>query len=86
MKGFVDTLYWLINSHKKVVEYNKNLSHKVQFLETISIGEGKSMAEYVDDLSKTVARAEEIRDAFNPRFEQVEKALEEIKTNENATN
>ncbi|XP_059068380.1 uncharacterized protein LOC131858912 [Cryptomeria japonica] len=45
---------------------------------------GKSMVEYVDDLSKTVARAEEIRDAFNPRFEKVEKALEEIKTNDNA--
>ncbi|XP_059066444.1 uncharacterized protein LOC131857752 [Cryptomeria japonica] len=45
---------------------------------------GKFMAEYVDDLGKTVTRVEEIRDALNPRFKQVEKVLEEIKTNDNA--
>ncbi|XP_059067437.1 uncharacterized protein LOC131858263 [Cryptomeria japonica] len=86
LKGFVDTLNWFINSHKKVVEENKKLSYRVQILETINIGEGKSMVEYVDDLRKTMARAEEIRDAFNPRFEQVEMALDDIKTNDNATN
>ncbi|XP_059076687.1 uncharacterized protein LOC131875961 [Cryptomeria japonica] len=66
LKGFVNTIDWLINSCKKVVEDNKKLSHKVQILETISIGEGKSMAEYAEDLSKTIARAEEIIDSSNP--------------------
>lgn len=64
------------------MEENKKVSHRVQILETINIDEGKSMVDYVDDLGKTIARAEEIRDAFNPRFEKVEKALEEIKTND----
>ncbi|XP_059075124.1 uncharacterized protein LOC131875115 [Cryptomeria japonica] len=82
LKGFVDTLDWLRNSHKKAMEENKKLSHRIQILETISIGEGKSIAEYVEDFRKTIARVEEIRDAFNPRFEQVEKALEEIKNND----
>lgn len=59
------------------------MSHRIQIVETISIGEGKSMAGYVEDLGKIIARDEEIRDAFNPRFEQVEKALEEIKNNDN---
>ncbi|XP_059073581.1 uncharacterized protein LOC131874299 [Cryptomeria japonica] len=84
LKGFVDSLDWLINSHKKVVEDNKKLSHRVKILETISNGEGKSMAKYVEHLSKTTTRAEEIRDAFNPKFEQIEKPLAEIKTNDNA--
>lgn len=78
----MDTLNWLIHSHKKFVEENKNLNHRNQILETISIGEGKSMAKHVYDLGKTIARVEEIRDAFNPRFEQLEKALEEIKNND----
>lgn len=42
------------------------------------------MAGYVDDLGKTISRVEDIRDSFNPRFEQVEKALDEIKTNDTA--
>lgn len=69
LKGFVYTIDWLISSYKKVVEDIKKLKHRVQILETISFGGGKSMAEQVEDLTKTVAKAEEIRDSFNPRFE-----------------
>ncbi|XP_059078036.1 uncharacterized protein LOC131876614 [Cryptomeria japonica] len=83
LKGFLDTSDWLIKSYKKVVEDNKKLSHRVQILETNSIGGGKSMMENVEDLTKTVVRAEEIRDSFKPRFEQIEKDLTEIKTNDN---
>ncbi|XP_059064743.1 uncharacterized protein LOC131856822 [Cryptomeria japonica] len=38
LKGFVDTIDWLISSYKKVVEDIKKLNHRVQIIETISFG------------------------------------------------
>lgn len=50
MKGFMDTMKWLITSYKKAVDFNKKLIHRIQILETINIGEGKTMADYIEDL------------------------------------
>lgn len=42
------------------------------------------MENYMEDLTNTVAKAENIRDSFNPRFEQIKKDLLERKANANA--
>ncbi|XP_059075162.1 uncharacterized protein LOC131875148 [Cryptomeria japonica] len=62
----------------------KNLSHRIQILETINTGEAKTMVDYMEDLTNIVSKAENIRDSFNPRFEQIEKDLLQRKANANA--
>lgn len=60
-------------------EYKK-LCNRVLILETISIGERNTMADYIEDLKNAIAKAEDIRDAFNPRFEKIEKEIQDRKT------
>lgn len=79
LHGFMETMEWLINGYKKAEDENKKLYNRVLILETINIGEGNTMADYIEDLKNTIAKAKDIRDAFNPRFEKIEKDLSTLR-------
>ncbi|XP_059070610.1 uncharacterized protein LOC131860246 [Cryptomeria japonica] len=66
LKGFMDTIDWIITSYKKAVEDNKKLNHRVQILETISFGRGKSMAEQVSagNTKILISKLEEEKDSL----------------------
>lgn len=79
LKGFMKTIEWLIDGNKKTADEYKKLCNRVLILETINIGEGNTMADYIEDLKNTIAKAEDIRDSFNPRFEKIEKEIQDRK-------
>lgn len=80
LNGFMKTIEWLIDGNKKIADKNKKLYNRVLILETIKIREGNTMANYIEDLKNTIAKVEDIRDAFNPRFEKIEKEIQDRKT------
>lgn len=63
LNGFMKSIEWLIDGNKKTADEYKKLCNRVLILETINIGEGNTMADYIKDLKNTIAKAEDIRDA-----------------------